>query len=696
MKKIVFAVFISLILFFQLSHVAAQDEAIPEAANKIKLTPSGSPFPNGSSSGNCTVAGGSCTLGSNGAGICVDNGQGYGVCTPATPTIDPLFDFGCTPDDQCHVPPEKLSGDLKGDQTEKRTYGQDPTGSTIEYQHDYSGEEKPGGAYGWGRELLDLMSKQSFDAAQDLTPAGIQDLTVHDTQPKRFCTTARLCIYNPWSHELLYNWVTDETWCTEDLPYRKEGIEGMRFLASFSTAYVLPIFSIPLPDLVVKKIAALGCGATLDDGKIMDVQGRPFIKRNYWPDGIAKWTVDIVEELVTLIMKTVELANGKTKEIPQWLVAIPDFAKMKLSSENPAAGSLAGITYTVTEQDLKPFGYPAPENKKLLTRGGFADTYRPDAFPEDFQTPLHAINETQQWQTDIAGFKDQESPSLQAMNARQEEAQRYYNCTILSDGEQKSQQFAALDCQNQHWGAGTKVQAAPIAPANQPAVPPGTTAASGSQSTTSAPTGLTIKPPGACSVGTCSGQKMNELLHWYQTHAGWWNNNDVHSRFTAADLLGIVLRGEANGNNTEVLKAITQAATNQLWMSGGRTPYCTSSDCQGGAGILNFLAAYTESAWTRYNGLISGNTDALGDMGNTGLTLEQIRNAVNNPDPSAKVWNLNAPFHWGVIGGDPNINSNKAKTAKIGTGINDVYYKSGNSNTDEVIYTLNQMSVLQK
>lgn len=258
MKKIVIFVVVFFLFFAAASRVMAQtpDASLDSDTNgpsDVVLTPSGTTFANGAADGQCTVSGASCTTANKIPGICTDNGTGAGVCAAINTAIDPLFDTGCKPNEICHIPPEKINRVLDGGQTESKVYPFNPVGSIWSYVQTWIGQVKPDKAYHYGTDLLAKFGYQVQDASyNDLTPATLQNLTLHDYQPKRYCTTSIMCIYNPFSQELMYQFKTSETWCTEDPPGRKQLIEGTRRLASYTTNYTTNT-DYRLPNTVVKK-----------------------------------------------------------------------------------------------------------------------------------------------------------------------------------------------------------------------------------------------------------------------------------------------------------------------------------------------------------------------------------------------------------------------------------------------------------
>lgn len=402
------------------------DESGPAPAT---LTASGSKFANGSADGQCTVADAPCTM-PNGKGICLDNGQGAGVCTVVNPTIDPLFDTGCSPDDICHIPPEKVGRKNDVGQSKTKEWGQrDPTGSLWEFVQNWIGEVKPKAIYHYGTPILTAFGFQVFDAfTKDLAPAAIQKITLYDVQPKPYCMTSRLCVYDPVDHHLVGNYLTHETWCTDDPPARKELIMGSRLAAAAMTSYKVGP-DLRLPYTAVKKIAALPCGAKLEEGRSMDLENLPFIKQNlYGDDTITHFAITVQADMVSIIQKFIE----KLQKFVDIFVSTEHTPAIEVgSAENGMSASLGGISFTVTMKDLKPFAYPSDQGKQALTQsGGLWNSYRTTDQDIAFKTLTDARFETQDWYYGMAGEGDIQSPTLQSMNARQENAQLAGNCNM--------------------------------------------------------------------------------------------------------------------------------------------------------------------------------------------------------------------------------------------------------------------------
>jgi hypothetical protein len=118
---------------------------------------------------------------------------------------------------------------------------------------------------------------------------------------------------------------------------------------------------------------------------------------------------------------------------------------------------LGGVSFGVTQDELKPFAYPVTDaGKEGLTKaGGLWNTYRNDAFDPKFRTLADAIYTVQDWYYGIAGTGNIQSPTSQSFNARQENAQLFGNCAITSAGMQPIV-FAEGQC-NKSW-VGTTIE----------------------------------------------------------------------------------------------------------------------------------------------------------------------------------------------------------------------------------------------
>lgn len=437
----------------------------------VTLTASGSKFTNGSADGICTVADAPCTAGTaRTPGICVDNGHGLGVCAPVQPTIDPLFDTGCDPNDICHISPEKVGRKNDVGQQKTQGYGQkDPTGSLWSFIQNWIGLVHPQGVYHYGTSLLTAMGFDVFNSfAKDLAPAELQDQTLYDVQPKPYCMTSRLCVYDPVTHALVGNYLTRETWCTDDPPGRRELIMGSR-LACGAMGKCSVGTDLRLPYTAVKKIAALPCGAKLEQGQAMELDDRPFIKTNeYGEDTITHFAITIQADMVSIVQKVINVLGGRERTVDVYQATEHTPAIDVGSAENSMASSLAGISFTVTPNDLKPFANPGPEGKAQLAQGGgIWDNYRNDAYDVAFKTLADARFESQDWFYGMAGEGNMKSPTLQSMNARQENSQKFGLCSGMNADDPR---FVPLGC-DQNWVAGESTTAN-IASTSGPSYPP--------------------------------------------------------------------------------------------------------------------------------------------------------------------------------------------------------------------------------
>lgn len=508
MNKFVLFAIVFFLLFATASRVMAQtaspDTSDQNGPSPVTLTASGSQFAKGAADGQCTVADASCTTSDKKPGICVDNGLGAGVCAAANPTIDPMFDQGCGPNEICHVAPEKVGRKNDVGQSKTKDCGQkDCTGSLWEFIQNWIGEVHPQGIYHYGTQLLTLFGFQIFNSfSKDLAPADLQKITLYDVQPKPYCMTSRLCVYDPVTHELVGNYLTQETWCTNDPPARKELIMGTRLAAAAMTTKYTVGTDLRLPYTAVKKIAALPCGAKLDEGRTMDLQSSDYIKTNYYGDDtITHFAITIQADMVSIVQRFIEKLD-KYVDIFQATEHTP--AVDVGSAENGLSASVGCISFTCTQADLQPFSYPVTEEGKndLTHGGGLWDTYRNDAFDVQFKTPTDARYETQDWFYGMAGEGNMQSPTLQSMNARQENAQLFGNCSIIPAGLQ-NQVFANGEC-NQSWVAGASTTNPAIA-----SVPPSEPVGSSSwarppNSTSSNPISPNFTPPSHITAGNAT------------------------------------------------------------------------------------------------------------------------------------------------------------------------------------------------
>ncbi len=304
---------------------------------------------------------------------------------------------------------------------------------------------KPDQIYHYGTDTLTRFGFQAKDAYfEDLNPAVLQGLTLHDAQPKPYCMTSKLCVYNPVTGELLDSFVTEETWCTDDPPGRRELIEGTRLGAAYTTNYSVGT-DLRLPLTSVKKSQPLGCSETMDEGRVIDEPEIRYVKKNlYGDDSVTHLSIVIQADMVTLIERIVD----EVKEIFYRAKETTPATEVG-SYENSLSASLAGLSFTVNQEDLARFSYPKPEGKELLTKsGGLWNTYRNDAYDIEFKSKLDAIYETQDWYYGIAGAGDVQTPTSQSMNARQEYAQVFGNCAIHNADDPT---WSTLKCGEMNW-----------------------------------------------------------------------------------------------------------------------------------------------------------------------------------------------------------------------------------------------------
>lgn len=260
-----------------------------------------------------------------------------------------------------------------------------------------------------------------------------------------------------------------------------------------------------LPYTAVKKIAALPCGRKLEEGRPMDLETLPYIKKNYYGDDtITHFAVTVQADMVSIVQKFIE-ALEKFVDIFQTKTTPP--AIEVGSAENGMSASLAGISFSVTMQDLKPFAYPGAEGKQALTQsGGLWNSYRNNDNDIEFKTLTDARFETQDWYYGIGGVGDIQSPTLQTMNARQENAQLAGNCNILDSS---SQDWKTLGCDKLVWSSKnpSTIPGTPALPPSEPdirssAITDSSNSSSGVTVTPISPT-FTVKPISSTLVPSC-------------------------------------------------------------------------------------------------------------------------------------------------------------------------------------------------
>jgi hypothetical protein len=203
---------------------------------------------------------------------------------------------------------------------------------------------------------------------------------------------------------------------------------------------------------------------------------------------------------------------------------------------------------------------------------------------------------------------------------------------------------------------------------------------------------------------------MQLLYQYYLTHPGFWNNFDVTSGFTPQQFLALMLMAEAGGD-PQLLDAIMQAAGVQIGSgiinANGTVEipaYCPGSTCANG--VFNFLAAYSQSAWGRYNALIDENyaiveqppvnyditsgSSQLNAVAATMVTLYSVRHNRTNDLPTN--WGVYCPTCSDSSKNDPYLAwmGNVASPATGTTKRCGIYYMGGGAGALTVVYTANQ------
>jgi hypothetical protein len=175
--------------------------------------------------------------------------------------------------------------------------------------------------------------------------------------------------------------------------------------------------------------------------------------------------------------------------------------------------------------------------------------------------------------------------------------------------------------------------------------------------------------------------------------SGWWYSS---GSFTFEMFLGLMLMHEAAGN-LDWLTLIAQATAQQLFVGGNKDPYCASRSCMNG--VFNFLAAYTQSIPGLVDIFVHSNTSIRNYFGYGNFALEgnnKIKQRLSaateagtrSLHPNALNYDrYNSPSDWANY---DDINRELTRMgAQIGTGVNQVYYRS----PDNVFYIMTAMQV---
>ncbi len=367
-----------------------------------------------------------------------------------------------------HVLYDQASGIIKLDKTDTTIARSPLIGVVKTWIENWLGTVRPSGdSYHIGTDKSVKYGEQLQKAGfEDLTPAQLQDITTHDTQPKVYCVTGRLCVADPETGKLAVNAVSNNVWCTkEDVPGLLHSIEGARRLTSFTMRNVQPSQDYTLANIKVKKSEPPLCGEK-SAGDPIDQTAVSTVEENIYGengDAISTIIYTITEQTVSVIDKIVD---GVRKFFTQYE------AKETASGENVMGGMLPWsehrwclIAGCPNAADLIAKYINGAQKKTLQQSGGIADMYRVDSMDSNYTVGRDATFVGQEFDVTIVKKLAKTDTTVYAAR-RTEEGQTFINCNLLTDAEQKLPANSAMNC-NKSW-----VSAKPAVPQTIASIPP--------------------------------------------------------------------------------------------------------------------------------------------------------------------------------------------------------------------------------
>ncbi len=387
-----------------------------------------------------------------------------------TPEIDP-FAVGCGPEDTCHVPPDIMTAKIPLSKSDITISDKPIEGLQKTAIMNWFGYVRPDGEYHITSPKFEAYGTQVQKASDlDLNPAYFQDTEQHDTTPKQFSITARLCVTNPETGGLAGNFVTEKLIKTKDeVPGLRDTAESNRRLASMTTRYVQLTQDYRLPNLLVKKEDPLPCGASAG-GEILDQRPVAYLDENLFGEqqsAITRILYTITADIIEVITKFfVDKETGEVSEETFYRAQYDVPARYVSSGQNQWMGpNLCLGGGCPNADDLEPVKYLTDAQKaKLQESGGWINSmYRPDAMDPNYKAERDAVQQAQGFEVTIVNKKVETDTHHYALN-RVEAAGTYANCTLINAALQKGY-YPSGEC-DQNWAASTQLSSVP-------AVPPG-------------------------------------------------------------------------------------------------------------------------------------------------------------------------------------------------------------------------------
>ena len=358
-----------------------------------------------------------------------------------SPIVDP-FSINKDPHslDPVHEEYDMVNSVIHLDKTDTQIAQSSLIGQVFPFLVDFIGYVKPkDDNYHISTEKSVPYAEQVQNASfEDLTPAGQQEITIHDTQPKRYCATGRICATNPQTGENVVNAIAESVWCTQqDVPGVLHGTEGNKRINSFVGRSIQMSQDFTLANVRVKKIVPPGCSERAS-GDIIDQTEIGSIEENEYagPGAVAEVIYTVVSETVSTVTRIVD---GIKETFTQYKSTFTVPAVNVMGGLLPWAGhNNCLVGGCPNPADLDPIKYADADQKKALQdAGGWVNNmYRNDVFDPTYKVGRDASFQDQEFEVS-ASNKDAKADTTVFAIVRTQEAQTLGNCNILPAEMQK-------------------------------------------------------------------------------------------------------------------------------------------------------------------------------------------------------------------------------------------------------------------
>ena len=408
--------------------------------------------------------------------FCIPLGFAHAAVPTVTPTpaVDPFRIADCLPEEGdptalniCHVRYDVVNSVIKLDQVDTTFAQHSMVGLGKIANMIWNGIVKPSkNNYAIGTTRSKQYGDQAQDASfLDLTPAGLQDITIHDTSPKTYSVTSRLCVADPTTGKLAGDFITDEVWFTaQDVPGLNPLTEGNQRLAAIASRYTQTSQNFTKPDLIVKKIIPPGCSQQSSGDPIPQSIVSSVAQNLYGKFSDAKTSIPYTIDASMQTETTRTDSNGN--EIPGFVAKFPVQAKHEAGGLLPWEGHNLALGAGLTSpSDLDPITYIDSSQKKVLEESGgwINNMYRNDGYDPAYTVGLNATFLDQPFEVSLLRKDTTADTTIYALR-RVDEAQTFANCNLTTDAEQKLSRNQDINC-NKSW-------VAPLSAENIAATPP--------------------------------------------------------------------------------------------------------------------------------------------------------------------------------------------------------------------------------